>query len=168
MTIVGIDPGLDGGVAILVPGDAPRVFAMPTLGTGRRELHVYELRRWFHLPINKGHVVIERQQSMPGQGVKSTFTTGENYGILLGIAIGVYVGHTIVPAKQWQKMMFSGLDRRLDTKTKSILRARQLFPEVSLRATERCKKDHHGMSDALLIAEWGRRTLRAASRGEAK
>lgn len=46
-----------------------------------------------------------------------------------------------------------------DTKAMSILAAHRLFPGVSLLRTDKCKKPDDGMSDALLIAEYGRRVL---------
>jgi hypothetical protein len=44
-----------------------------------------------------------------------------------------------------------------DTKQRSIIAAKRLFPEVSLRRTERSRKDDDGISDAILLAEYGRR-----------
>ena len=37
------------------------------------------------------------------------------------------------------------------------LSCKRLFPGVNLKATERCRKDHDGIAEALLIAEYGRR-----------
>ena len=42
-------------------------------------------------------------------------------------------------------------------KNTSIEVCKRLFPGVNLKATDRCKKDHDGMAEALLIAEYGRR-----------
>jgi len=81
-----------------------------------------------------------------------------NYGLIEGVCIGVGIPYTIVPPREWQKVMLSGVSKKLNTKAASILIAKRLYPGVSLRATERCTTDHHGMSDALLIAEYGRRT----------
>ena len=44
-------------------------------------------------------------------------------------------------------------------KNTSIEVAKRLFPNVNLKATARCKKDHDGMAEALLIAEYCRRKL---------
>ncbi len=52
--------------------------------------------------------------------------------------------------------MLRGLPGK-DTKTKSILAASRLFPRVDLRRTARSKVAHDGLTDALLIAEFGRR-----------
>lgn len=41
----------------------------------------------------------------------------------------------------------------------SIKKAQELFPDVSLLASDRCKRPHDGLADALLIAEYGRRRL---------
>jgi hypothetical protein len=42
-----------------------------------------------------------------------------------------------------------------DCKKMSELAAKRLFPNVDLRATERCKISHDGIVDALLIAYYG-------------
>ena len=158
--IVGIDPGLDGAIAVLCKGAAPEAAPMPTLGTGRRELDFGFIRSHLHAYHVQGnvHVVIEKQQAMPKQGVSSTGVTMRNYGLIEGVCIGVGIPYTIVPPREWQKVMLSGVSKKLNTKAASILIAKRLYPGVSLRATERCTTDHHGMSDALLIAEYGRRT----------
>jgi len=44
-----------------------------------------------------------------------------------------------------------------DTKAMALLAAKRLFPSVDLTATERSKKPHDGIVDALLLAEYGRR-----------
>jgi hypothetical protein len=62
-----------------------------------------------------------------------------------------------VTARQWQKLMHAGLTGD-DIKQKSIIAAKRLFPGVSLKRTERCRKDDHGKADAVLIAEYGRRS----------
>jgi hypothetical protein len=160
MTHIGIDPGLDGGIAVLMTGCPPEVIAMPTLGTGRRELDVSRIReriRSFKIWCGGVYVAIERQQSMPKQGIASTFRIGENYGLIVGICVGLGVRYAIVPARAWQKVMLDGVSRKLDTKAASVIVAKRKFPEVSLRPTDRCRKDHHGMSDALLIAAYGQR-----------
>ena len=165
MIIIGIDPGLDGGIAILDSRATPIVEIMPTLGTGRREIDVGRLVERFSYFVDPHHAMIERQQAMPKQGVASTFRTGENYGLLIGILAGLQIPYTIVPPRTWQKVMLDGVGKIRETpKAASIFRAQQLFPNVNLKATDRCRKCHDGMAEALLIAAYGERILRTIER----
>ena len=161
-TVVGIDPGLAGGIAILNNGQAT-VQPMPVLPNPNGRGNSIDARRVTDLlrqimaqdpapPL----VVLERQQPMPRQGVTSTFATGLGQGLLLGICCGLGVPVEIVQAQRWQKVMFAGRPRQ-DSKAASIQRCQELFPSVSLLATPRCKRPHDGMADALMIAEYGRR-----------
>jgi hypothetical protein len=49
--------------------------------------------------------------------------------------------------------------KRIDTKAMSELACKRLFPDVKFTATDRCTKTHDGMTDATLIAEYGRRKV---------
>ena len=58
----------------------------------------------------------------------------------------------LVSPQKWKK------EFNLDSdKQKSIDTAKKLFPDVNLFRTNRCTKEHDGMAEALLIAEYGRR-----------
>lgn len=164
--IFGIDLGLDGGVAKVPLLDGQRrVWRMATLpapkGTGR----IYDLpdivRRldsW-----NPDHVFIEAAQlrgAMPGRSSKQAAVSLARCQALFEMACCVRgYPYTIVRAHTWQTAMFKGLGKVQDTKAASILRAKQLFPEVCL-IPEGCRKSHSGLSDSLLIAEYGRRLLK--------
>lgn len=159
MTIIGIDPGLTGGIAIIQDNAPVWVRPMPTLpspkGKGRvldRSMIVNLIRDELD---NRPRVYIERQQPMPKQGIVSTGVTMEGYGWLQGMCEALLIPLNIVPAKHWQREMLNGVSTG-DTKAASIVQAGRLFPGVNLRPTERSKPSH-GMSDALLIAEYGRR-----------
>lgn len=154
MKFFGIDPGLDGGLAVIYSDQNTVAIPMLTIGTGKRTLDSSEI---YYLlkdpPIT--FCLIEQQQVMPKQGSVSGFTIGKNYGILLGILSALRIPFQEIRAKAWQKAMFVGRTRR--GKGDSIALAQQLFPEASLLATERSKKPHDGMAEALLLAELARR-----------
>ena len=159
MRYIGIDPGLDGGWALLAPDENPFVVVMPTQPTGKgngREVNVD------YGPVRGGmlhgdvRVLIERQQPFPKQGGKSNFTTGYNYGKLVSLLEAQSVPFEVVRPQEWQRAFGIG-GKGVDTKKQAALVAARLFPCVELRATERCRKPHSGKVDALLIAEYGRR-----------
>jgi crossover junction endodeoxyribonuclease RuvC len=92
-------------------------------------------------------ITIERSQSMPGQGVSSTFCIGVVLGSILAACQQMGVPLELVTAAQWKNAM--GLDSQKNT---SLDRARLLFPTAELER----KKDHN-RSEALLLAEYSRR-----------
>lgn len=82
------------------------------------------------------------------QGSVGTFTFGQNYGFLRGCLRTVGIEFEEVRAQDWQMVL--GCRTRGD-KNISKAKAQQIFPTV---------KCTHAISDALLLAEFGRRTKR--------
>ena len=80
-TYVGIDPGLQGGIAIVSPSGA-FAYAMPE--TERDTLTIFE-----DMGSDKYGVfaLIEDVHSMPGNSARSMFTFGRNYGMLRAMLI---------------------------------------------------------------------------------
>jgi crossover junction endodeoxyribonuclease RuvC len=83
--ILGVDPGIHGGLAIveLNDGAAPElvdVIDIPTIGVGAAErINPHAVQEWLllHGPTT---AIIERARSMPKQGVASTFKYGRATG----------------------------------------------------------------------------------------
>ena len=96
--------------------------------------------------------VLEKVNAMPGQGVVSMFNFGQNYGFIQGVLKAHEIPYELVTPQKWKKEFSCTSD-----KNTSIEVCKRLFPNVSLKATDRCKKDHDGIAEALLIAEYGRR-----------
>ena len=164
MYIIGIDNGLHGGIAVLHGGDAVDVGITPTVRTGKGTKRDYLPAEMAHLiktytagRLADTHCYLEWAQAYPKQGAVSNFTTGRGFGIWLGILGAFDIPVTPVRPRKWQRELFAGMSGD-DTKAKSVLRASQLFPRIAL-VPEGCRNKHHGMSDALLIAEYGRRQL---------
>lgn len=155
MINIGIDPGLKGGIAIIEDG-VLTVQKMPTMGADT-EYDIYAMKNLL-LPYRGRNDVLmsfERQHAMPGQGLTSSLKTGTGYGILMGLAMGMDIPHKIWPASVWQKALFVGLSAKLDTKVKSEMVAKRLFPSADFRRTERSKKGHDGLYDATCLAYYG-------------
>jgi crossover junction endodeoxyribonuclease RuvC len=91
---------------------------------------------------------------MPKQGVSSSFKFGMSFGKALGILETLQVPYDLVTPHKWQKEVFDSASKQ-DTKAMALDRARRLFPELT--GSLRRKKDHN-RADALLIAEYCRRT----------
>ena len=84
--------------------------------------------------------VLEAVNSMPGQGVASTFAFGRHYGFLRGLLVAYEVPWLDVRPAKWQTAM-GCLSKGDKNVTKA--RAQQLAPSLKLT---------HATADALLLA----------------
>lgn len=178
-TIIGIDPGLNGAVAVLC-GDGPlEVWRTPTLTatTTRGERKFYDegpmrdmLTHWESPTacIEEAHVRPIRRKGKDGQllpvGPGQLIDAGRlmyGYGLWRGMLTALRIPYMEVPPRVWQKVMLVGMPKG-DTKMASIRVAQHLWPDESFKRTERCRKPDDGMADAALIAEWYRRQLTGA------
>jgi hypothetical protein len=154
--IVGIDPGLDGGIG-WIDGDKTGAMVMPTLDKAPDLRAIAERLRELAPKI----VVIERAQTRAAQSANSGLTTGINYGYLIGWLTGVGIPFKEVHPATWKAKMGIALRGKDFTpkqkKDKAIAECRRLFPRVLLLASPKCRVDHDGMAEALLLAEYGRR-----------
>lgn len=110
------------------------------------------LRQFSYFPVR---AVVEKVGAMPGQGVVSMFKFGENFGMIQGILQAFGIPYELVTPQKWKKEFGVTAD-----KNTSIEVCKRLFPDVNLKRTERCKKEHDGMAEALLMAEYARRHMR--------
>ena len=157
MVYIGIDPGLDGALAV---SDSPgnlRVLDTPTLiVAGKKNRRDYDipmmcdyLTKAMVSPPAYCRVGIESVHSMPDQGVASSFNFGKGFGIWLGLVVALKMPYDLIIPQRWKKVMLDGMGKEKDA---SRLRAQQLFPTSELSL-----KKHHGRADALLIMEFLRR-----------
>lgn len=143
MVVIGIDPGQSGGIVLLsdswiLPHKMPET-----------ERDIVDLLEETKPPR---FAFIEFVHSMPRQGVASSFKFGRGYGFLRGVLSALSIPFEDVTPQKWQKEM-----RCLTKGDKNVSRAaaQRLWPEI--RWT-------HAISDAALIAEYGRRHLAATGR----
>jgi hypothetical protein len=153
MITIAIDPGLTGALAA-IDDDAQLVLCadLPVIRDNKLAwIDSNELTGLFLqcLQGRPARIILERSQAMPRQGVSSTFTTGVVMGSILAACQRIAVPLTLVTAAVWKRSM--GLD---STKSVSLDKARLLFPTAELDR----KKDHN-RAEALLLAEYGRRTF---------
>ena len=151
MLIAGIDIGKKGGVAFIDSKTLKaEVYAMPECLSDFIKL--FEQKSQENVLL----VGIEKQQAFPKQGVVSTFNLGVQYGMIIGVLKTLQIPYEEISSKKWQKVMLGnyGKKTRKEIKQLSLEKAKALFPYL---ADEIGK--HDGKSDALLIAEYVRRTL---------
>lgn len=97
--------------------------------------------------------VVERVGAMPGQGVVSMFSFGENYGWIQGCLDVLGIPYELVTPQRWKKAF--GITRDKNT---SIQVAKRLFPDALLLRTQRSRKDDDNVAESILMAEYARRT----------
>lgn len=95
---------------------------------------------------------LEHVGPMPKQGVTSTFHFGECFGFIQGVLKASDIPFELVRPQKWKKEFSITRD-----KNTSIEVCKRLFPDVSLKRTEKCKKDDDGLAESLLLAEYARR-----------
>ena len=155
---VGIDPGLHGGIAVLLPDGCIETYVIPTLekkvGSRRKRVIDHVGLREIFKKIKRGqlHAVVEMQHAMPGQGVSSMLTIGIGYGSLLQTLVDFRVSYEEVRAQVWQKEFGIGNG---DTKKQALVVCQSLFPKLNLLATKRSRVAHKGIVDAVLIMQYG-------------
>lgn len=161
MIYIGIDPGLHGAVAVIeeLPiewgADAILIKDTPILVVDNKNKSDMSgmaevLRPYFERP-EKSTVIMESVHSMPKQGVASSFTFGEGFGIWKGIIAAFQLPLELVSPQRWKKAMLADQGKEKDA---SRFKAMQLFPSVADQL-KRVKDD--GRAEALLLAEYGRR-----------
>jgi hypothetical protein len=141
--VIGIDPGLHGGLGVLDVDNAGELLGVglhrtPVLMVmrGRKARDEYNPEAMRALlagavdgrpPELRGvEVVLEAQGARPGQGVASSYRTGVGFGLWLGLVVGMRVPFRIVAPAVWkQHAGLIGADKRA-----SRLRAQERFPSL--------------------------------------
>jgi crossover junction endodeoxyribonuclease RuvC len=158
--VLGVDPGIRGGLAVVSDGDDGRVILIaaidiPVVGSGAKERVDVAAVRLFVAQHAPALALIERAQAMPRQGASSGFKYGRAVGSLeAAIALSDDTPMQIVEPSAWKRHW------RLPGKDKE--RARQLALELfpAAHALLARKKDH-GRAEAALLALYGLRTSHA-------
>jgi crossover junction endodeoxyribonuclease RuvC len=150
MKILGIDPGVRGGLAIVEinTGAAPQLvdaIDIPVVGVKAKErIDPIVICAWIetHRP---NHALIERGQAMPKRGASSGFKYGRAVDAIEAVIACCNMPMTIVEPSMWKKFhRLHGGD-----KEGARQRALQLFPAAHALLAR--KKDH-GRAEAALIA----------------
>jgi len=173
MLYVGIDPGIQGAIAILDEdlNLTCRIFPsqkeLTQKGRNMSRPDMTKLNTLFaSLAKHKNEIrviMIEKPLLMPGQNVSSTFNGGVSHGILKAFLAIYFPGIPVesVSCKDWQQEMITHRtfvqskirrDRRRQLKLDSVAEAKKRFPEFNFNKSKRSKIASDGMTDAALIA----------------
>lgn len=145
-TYIGIDPGKDGGMAV-INIHTGNVYTAPynkesydTILKGER------------LNDNEVFVIIEDVHAIQGSRAGATFNFGRNVGFIQGLVFANKIQNiAFITPQKWKD--FYGLIG--SDKQGSIDKAHYLYPSVNLYKTLRSRNMHDGLAEALLIANYG-------------
>lgn len=143
MIYIGIDPGKEGGLALL-QGEEIQAF--------RYDRDTYRCI----LSDLRGESAIcclEQVGARPGQGVTSMFHFGEGFGWIQGTLEAYGIPYELVRPQKWKKEFSVTAD-----KNTSIQVCKRLFPSLNL-IPPKCRKEHDGMAEAALMAMFAKRRL---------
>jgi len=162
--VIGIDPGLAGGLGVLdveAGGGVLNVELVPTpivarvRVRGRKPRNEYDPARMREVlarvidgrdaAIRHVEVALEAQGARPAQGVASSYRTGVGYGLWLGLVVASRVAYRIVAPAVWKQ--HAGLIHA--DKRASRLRAQERFPALGAIAAH-----DEGPAEALLLAAY--------------
>jgi crossover junction endodeoxyribonuclease RuvC len=147
--VIGIDPGLTGGVAVLDRSGILIALAdLPVIRDGALAwVHGGNLASWImeHTAGMHKAAVVERVSAMPKQGVASSFKFGVGFGAVLATLQTLQIPLELVTPSKWKGDLKLAKDKKA-----ALNKARLLYPAADL-ALEK----HDGRAEAILIALWG-------------
>ena len=155
MRIIGIDPGLSGGIAIL---DDLKIFDindMPIMSEGKKNKNQLNSAQLVNIIkkniISNGDtfLIVEQVSAMPGQGVTSMFNFGQTFGSIKGICAALNLPIFFVRPAKWKKH-FDLINSSKDASRTKVI---EMYPSISPRLS---KKKDVNKADAILIARYFR------------
>ena len=157
--IIGIDPGQNGGIAFLdIINHTLRAIRTPVFRPNKklkRKTTTYDIETLvslFDIPIDSVYcAILERVNTMPGQGIASNGKLMYGYGLMHGLI--AKFNHKLVLSRVWKKALNLNADKDL-----SRNRASMVFPlcaDSKLWHT----KNRDGVAEAALLAVWGANTI---------
>lgn len=150
--ILGIDPGLSGGLAFYEPElHILETHEMPVIKAGVDSKRVIDEVALARLIDNRSEdirmAVVEHVSASPQMGVTSAFTFGQGFGTLKGVLAANFIPITLVRPNVWKKDLAVP-----KAKDGAVARATQLFPRF---ANQWPRKKDDGKAEAALIAYYG-------------
>jgi hypothetical protein len=166
---LGIDCGLFGAFALIFSDGRVKTQPMPIVklkrkdGTTRNILDQKAILHYLNSLPTLTLCCIEEQPPIRNQNVVASHTTAVNYGMLLMALAATHTEHQVVSSDDWQSY-FGIVKRRKGangetTKQQASKIVRQLYPELDLRGTVRCRTDHDGIVDSLLLCRYGQEVV---------
>lgn len=155
MRILGIDPGLNGALALVEDGQLVELLDIEASDSRINAAHLASLlQRW-----SPDFAVCEVVTARPGQGVTSMFTFGHGLGTITAVLATLGIPHLLIRPQVWQShfgIEASSKDKSAH-KREIADRAEDFYPGAPLYGPKGGLKD--GRSDALLLAHYAHEHL---------
>ena len=159
MRVLGIDPDLNGAMALVVTNDQERtrVIDLPTqvLTINRKTRVKFDEPRLYSMILGFGKVdlvLVEEPFISPFASKLAISTSYYNYGWFCGMLAASGRSFKSVKPKIWQRQVGIVDTKRASTKAKCYEIASRLYPWIEF--TEG-RKTYYGRADALMIATFG-------------
>lgn len=158
--ILGVDPGLDGAIAVLDGSRVVEVYDIPTFDVTvggkagetrkkRRRLDTRSLYDWLAAQAaGVSGAVLEEVHASPQMGVSSAFTFGRTVGEISACIRCAGIPLDFVAPQKWKRDLRVGAD-----KDEARMRATDLMPDA---AGQWARKKDHNRAEAALIAWWAK------------
>lgn len=159
MRVVGIDPGLDGAIAVVEDDRIVSIHSMPTSplplmkGT-RREVDPVGLDAL--IPRDADLVVIERVWGDKGFGSSRSFTFGGAYYSAIAVVRLARLPLLRITAMEWKKLVLPDEDH---SKQAAIDFVKQRYPGINL-VRPGCREESHDWAESAILAHIGIGRLR--------
>ena len=182
MKILGLDPGFDGGLAIIdsetmeiVSMDIMPILEMDKKKTRKvrktdaeygkqktktyvgkhRLINITALNQLIKKLKEDGidKAYLESVHAMPTDGVSSSFKFGQNFGHLEAYITAHDIPLEYVTPQAWTKRLHKGVTSSINAKGKSAIVAHKLYPKANFIL--KVSKPHDGLIDSVLIATYG-------------
>jgi crossover junction endodeoxyribonuclease RuvC len=156
--ILGIDPGLTGGLAIIKDDGSLFTYAvMPSYkvqtkrGGSHRHIDIRVLDLWMEGRLDViDRCYLELAASRPGQGAQSTFKFGQVFGAIEAVLVLRKIPYQLVHPATWSCKIHAGISKTIKPKDRSKMVMKRMYPNLVNDVV------HDGVIDAFLIAQWGR------------
>ena len=133
MKIIGIDPGLNGAIAVLQNNKVIQIHDVPVMTDGKknkRQLNSAQLVKLlkdnFQDEVDTV-VVVEQVNAMPGQGVTSMFNFGQTFGAIKGVCAALELPIFFVRPSKWKKH-FDLINSSKDSSRTKVI---EMYPTLS-------------------------------------
>lgn len=128
MTVIAIDPGRSGGIAVKWPRGDVEAFRMPETVHDMAAL----FRELSGLPDDECRAVLENVHSMPHDGTSSAFAFGRNFGQIEGILAALAIPYELVAPTGWMKRVGSLPKVKAERKRALKAFAQRTYPNLKI------------------------------------
>lgn len=165
---IGIDPGLEGAVALIQDDNSVRLWDTPYVkveSSAKTKAGNNKIKRLYdgtamvaildaaNIVGSPLQAIIELVGAMPDEGPVAAFKFGEGWGLWKGMLYAKHIPFTVVSPVRWRNQLVKDLPKG---KAASAIRAGELYPTIGDQLRGPRGGIESGRADAILLAHYGR------------